>query len=1253
MIKTIKHAVNKHAWLFFAAAWVYTLSFIFTNYFSYSSSSAKVAKILSEYIHGQERSFKNLLNDTASVAAIINDAPSSVKEQLLSDAQGIFAYQINDLGNPVEIFWNTNKMSPSPDDLFKPDGSYLVNYQNGVFEFVKTSVTKNDTKYLFISLIPVRWEYFMQNAYLKPHYAVSEAISNDYELATSGNGSPVYNADGKILFSIKERNRLYSDTPIGFSVFLRIVALVCLLIFINKVASEITVQKNFRSGFILFATSFLLIRILIFFFNFPFNYSITPLFDAAVYHGSSINRSLGDLLINVSFVLWIVLFFRKRIKKGITHSLQAFPALYRVLKFTSFFIIPYISFYIADVISSLVIHSTISFNAADFFSLSFFSFTGFVIICMLLYIWLYLTGLFTQLAAETKIPFFWQNILILACCFLLISLRIFSVDASLLLFVTGFVLLLVTFIRHRDNPSLSSLVGSPYFIIWALILTSLTSALIVYENNNKEKDSRLNTAKNIQSQTDSTGTFLVRMALNNFSDEFLQNNFYRFKNPYENRFIKDSLIRKNLNAYITKYITKVYVFDSRNMPLYNDDSTSYTVINSVLENRSKPSSVQGLYFYRNKPDNYNYIYERKVVKDSVYLGSLFVLIQPRINENVTLVPELFKQTNDISSLTQSGYVFGIYDNRKLVSSFAGFNFSDSVNTTQTPKAGYYFKDSLGYSQLWYNAGNNKLLIIAKKDNWFFNFVTLFSYLFVLFIVLAFIVHTGRRAINERNKKFSLRNLFRFNIRTQIQTTIIGVSFVSFLIIGIATISFFILRFNNSTDNQLIHTSRIIEGEIEQVLRSEIIPSDILNISDESGSELEKKITDIAAIHNTDINFYAKNGSLLVSSQPYIYARKVLSARMNPKAFYELHYNQSTRFLQTERIGDFSFKGIYIPVKDEKDETIAYLNIPLLSSENELKEEISDFLVTLIILNALIFIFAGAIAVSLTGRITSSLELIGRKMKQIKIGTANEEIAWKDQDDEIGMLVGEYNKMVKELEHSAQTLAKSEREGAWREMARQVAHEIKNPLTPMKLSIQYLQRAMEEDTPIAVELSKRLASTLIEQIDQLSKIAGDFSQFANIENIKPECFDITELLQNLVNLYNTDSNISITYTASTNKAEVFSDKAQINRLFTNLIKNAIEASDETQTAHIQIKQYTHHKNVIISITDYGSGINEALRSKIFNPNFTTKSSGTGLGLAICKAIVENAGGKIWFATQPGEGTTFYVDLPLSDHAVQQS
>jgi len=1245
LVKVIKHAINKNAWLFFAAAWVYTLSFIFTNYFSYSSSAEKVAHVLQEYIHSQENSFKAVILDSATVNAIISNTPSSIKKQLYIDEQGIFVYQVNDLGNPVEIFWNTNKMSPAQEDLLRPDGSYLVTYQNGIFELVKSSQTIKGLNYFFVSLIPVRWQYFMRNEYLKPHFAVSEAISDNYKISDPGEGAPVENLEHETLFSITEAGQAYNDMPVGFSVFLRIVAVLCLFVFVNKIATAVANEVNFKTGFILLAGGFLVLRLIIFFWPFPFNYRELTLFNTDIFYGGPVNKSLGDLLINALLAIWLILFFRRKNKTPFLQGLGKHPVLLKLLALGSFIIIPLTSFYISDIISGLVLHSTISFNAADFFSLSGFSVIGFIIICMLLYVWVYVTGLLVQLAASTGISFFWQNILIAASAFLLISLQLFLADAVSLLVIAGILLLLTAFMRYKNNPALGPLVNSSYFIIWAVVVTALTSALILYQYNIKEKNLRLTTARNIQVQTDSSGIYLVRIAVKNLSGDFLMNNFHRFQDPDDNKFIKDSLINKNLSAFLTKYLTKIYVFDDKNQPLYNQESSSFDIINSVIVNRSKPTGVPGMYFYREQPDSYNYIYEKKIIKDSQLLGTFFVLIQPRFYQNTTLVPELFRQTNDLTSFTKSGYAFGFYQNLKLTNTYSSFNFPDSVSKAQMPKTGYYFIDSLGYNQLWYNTGNNRLLIITKKNDWFSGFVTLFSYLFVLFILLAFCVHESKRLVN-RNVTLNFRNLFRFNVRTQIQATIIGVSIVSFLIIGIATISFFIIRFEKNTNAELKRNSQIIVAEVEQALKYEIIPADLPGINQtEDESEFQKKITGIAAMHNTDINFYAKNGILLVSSQPYIYTRQVVSNRIDPDAFYDLHYNQSTRFVQPEFIGTYKFQSIYSPVKDEKGDTIAYLNIPSLSAQNELEEEISDFLVTLIILNALSFIFAGAIAVALTGRITASLELIGNKMKEVKIGSTNEVITWQ-RDDEIGLLVDEYNKMVKQLGQSAESLAKSEREGAWREMAKQVAHEIKNPLTPMKLSIQYLQRAMEENSPHAVELSKKLASTLIEQIDQLSKIASDFSQFANIENIKPEFFNINAVIQNLVNLYKADSGITINYTSDTNEVEVYCDKMQVNRLFTNLIKNAIEAYDETAMPNIDIRLFNQRRDVIIAVKDSGSGIDEELRSKIFNPNFTTKSSGTGLGLAICKAIVEHAGGKIWFTTST-EGTSFYVKLPLAN------
>jgi two-component system, NtrC family, nitrogen regulation sensor histidine kinase NtrY len=265
------------------------------------------------------------------------------------------------------------------------------------------------------------------------------------------------------------------------------------------------------------------------------------------------------------------------------------------------------------------------------------------------------------------------------------------------------------------------------------------------------------------------------------------------------------------------------------------------------------------------------------------------------------------------------------------------------------------------------------------------------------------------------------------------------------------------------------------------------------------------------------------------------------------------------------------------------------------------------------------------------------------MKDVNLGRMNEEITW-NRDDEIGDLVKEYNKMVTKLGESAEALAKTEREGAWREMARQVAHEIKNPLTPMKLSIQYLQKSIDSNQPNVKELSGNVARTLVEQIDHLSKIAADFSQFANIGNINVEEFDLHEILRSLQELYRSDPNIDFVWYPVHRKIMVNADKTQMNRLFTNLFANAIEACKDKK-CHIEIGEQVLNGSLKISVKDNGEGIDPAMQSRIFIPNFTTKSSGTGLGLAMCKSIVEQANGKIWFETEKNVGTVFYVEVPV--------
>ena len=478
-------------------------------------------------------------------------------------------------------------------------------------------------------------------------------------------------------------------------------------------------------------------------------------------------------------------------------------------------------------------------------------------------------------------------------------------------------------------------------------------------------------------------------------------------------------------------------------------------------------------------------------------------------------------------------------------------------------------------------------------------------------------------------------------------TIILISIFSFVVIGITTILFFISRYHSNNREKLSRTIHVMENELRGAIDTASISENRFNsFENVSHDKLEEIINNVSNIHAADINLYDLNGDLRVSSLPLPYDKGIVSEKMDPVAYYHLSKLNDVQFFQEQKIGSLKYLSNYLPVRNQSGKEYAYLNIPYFESQSKLQDEISNFLVTIINLNAFIFLVAGIIALFITNRITRSFSLISDKMKQINLETTNEEIVWK-RKDEIGDLVNEYNKMVKKLDESAGKLAKSEREGAWREMARQVAHEIKNPLTPMKLNLQYLQMAIDNNSPEVKNISLYVAGILLEQIEHLSQIASDFAQFANIGNTKNQLFDVNKILENIITLYATNDEIIINADLHSNEILVEADKTQVNRLFTNLLQNAVQSVPDYRDVLIEIKSILSDNKVLISIKDNGNGIPKTMHSKIFTPNFTTKTSGTGLGLAMCKGIVEKLNGRIWFETEEDEWTCFFVEIPVID------
>jgi nitrogen fixation/metabolism regulation signal transduction histidine kinase len=362
--------------------------------------------------------------------------------------------------------------------------------------------------------------------------------------------------------------------------------------------------------------------------------------------------------------------------------------------------------------------------------------------------------------------------------------------------------------------------------------------------------------------------------------------------------------------------------------------------------------------------------------------------------------------------------------------------------------------------------------------------------------------------------------------------------------------------------------------------------------------------------------------------------------MNRSAYVKLTANQKALFMQIEKVGKLSYIGAYEPIRNSDNKIIGYLNIPYFAKETELKRDISTFLVALINIYVLLFSLAILIAFFISNRMTEPLRIIQQSLKRTKLGALNEPIYWRNQD-EIGALINEYNRMLEELQRSAELLAKSERESAWREMAKQVAHEIKNPLTPMKLGVQHLQRAWNDNHPNKDEMIKRISNTLIEQIETLSNIATEFSNFAKLPKPEFENVNLTSVINTTVDLYSRTEMMNIELNKPESDIFISGDKDQLLRVFSNLIKNAVQAIPDGKMGEIQIDLIDEKEFWTVKVADNGTGIPDHLIEKIFVPNFTTKSSGTGLGLAMVKSMVEGMGGSISFETKLGEGTVFLL------------
>ena len=603
---------------------------------------------------------------------------------------------------------------------------------------------------------------------------------------------------------------------------------------------------------------------------------------------------------------------------------------------------------------------------------------------------------------------------------------------------------------------------------------------------------------------------------------------------------------------------------------------------------------------------------------------------PRTQFKSYSYPNLLK--DDVQTIeNQLNIAYASYQQNNLIFNSGDFNYPNKGNWIEKKGGGFYKTSNSKQNQYIYHPIKNSYSVITEleiKDA--ASYLGYCTYTFIELLMICWVLIWIHALLCHQQS-------FKPGLITRVQYAFIILLIISFISIFYVQVNFIQQKYKAQQITDLENKKEYVQKSLQEKYYW------TQNLSQINRQLLNLDLQDLSYLFHTDIHIYDNMGVLIGSSQPLLFSKKVLSSRISPTPFFTMNKDM----YQYEKIGTLNYLTAYSNFYNGDYLQIGFIAIPHFFSQAEIHKEIEDFLA--IILNIYIIIISLAVIMSLFigKQLSSPLKMLEIKLKEMRIDRRNEKIEYKFKD-EIGQLVEQYNLTVEELENSARKLAQSERETAWKTMAKQVAHEINNPLTPIKLTIQQLLRMKELKDDRFDDYFKKSTITLIEQIDNLANIASTFSNFARMPEANFKVFDITEKLNSVIQLFkNNYEQIEINYHPLENALTVYGDKEQMTQVFNNLILNAIQAIPNDRMGKITIRIQRNEHQIELEIQDNGDGIPPEAYDKLFIPNFTTKNRGMGLGLALAKNFVEHAGGSISFCSKVNEGTSFFIKLPLQN------
>ncbi len=1192
MFKRLKRFIKRH---------IHLLLFLFGSVFLLYLLTPNITSSNGLYNHFQTNFSKQELASKQFLSAVKKDWNTSkkatFKRTYFQQKNNFFLHVFK--GDSL-CFWNTNSFAFSSVIAAKKNDQKAFFSNNGWYY---SSVDSTDN-FTFVVTFGLQHVYpfeneFLQSGFFEPFDQIDATIRQDFST-----GYVVKNNRGKAVFSLHKTSNQTGRSLQSTLIF------VCVLFLFLVLWSWTLRQLKSNKQLVFFALFTLILRLIAYKLPFLTTSTGAAIFDVRVF---AVNEFIPNL---AAFILWIytaILILITCNKVKIDKINKRFKIGFSVLLLSAT-----ICFF--PIIAHIIIeNSSINLQLNELFQLNFLSIIILLIIGIggLIFVFIaHKVALFWKANSMN----FWRFLLLFSASFFgafLVLILVYESEVLSLIFsgIFALIILLISFVFSEKWSATSVLITLLFFAI-------VTAYKLQFEALEKERTTRILYANELSDNRD----IATEVEFLSIAKSLQQLSFTRALSFTE---LKEQLDDNVFTEFWERYAIDCYIFGKNDQELIY--GTSRIELDELLQFHSEQSEISpNLFYIKDNAQQLNYLFKIPLTatKDSVLFGTLK---SKQLPEEIGFPRLLISdQTNVFESL--AAYSFASYYQHRLTNNFGDYNFPLYDHSFLTAKeARGKWLNFEGYSHYIFQRSPDNVVVLSIPNPSFINNITAGAFLMIGYGFLLLVI---------RVLFFNAIKIYRKNtsLSTKIQFVMVGLVVLSLIGFSVASSSFVTQQYKEYTSDLVLEKARSLSKQLSTHTSNKLFHYGTI---DARNYQLQLW----SDIYMTDLNYYDVNGGLQGSSRPVIFSKGLLSKNIHPAAFFALKTNKSVAHIQTETIGNLTYLSAYIPLYDHNKSVFGYLNVQHFDQQTLFENQIQQFFIAIINVFMLLLVVSIVGAIAISSWITAPLRMIQKHFNRVAFGKSNQPITY-EADDEIGDLLAAYNRKLADLEAAAVLLAQSEREGAWREMAKQVAHEIKNPLTPMKLRIQQLERVFDPTDPDAKQKIQQVTRSIVEQIDSLADIANAFSSFAQFPDPKLEPVSLFELVQGVAQIFESEHVVDFNLTTPSSSIIIDGDSTQLIRVFNNLFANSIQAVDFGKKAIISIDFEQQVGTIIIRIKDNGNGIPDEQLDTIFEPYFTTKSTGTGLGLALVKQLISGHQGTITVETTSESGTTFMLVFPTN-------